>query len=152
MLATIPINMILIPSTGFDEDPSAPKGSMWSLLKIPPVFVVCLVVIIASNTWGFLDPTLSIHLSEVSVHIDVCRELCSVQTCIRIFYLYDLVQLVSERTWTFLSPQLFLVCCNQSLVGFCCRQNGQNLDFNVLRTAPEHYWFAVAWPSSVPSF
>jgi len=65
MLATIPVNMILLPSTGFDEDNTESKGSMWKLLKIPPVFVICLVVIIASNTWGFLDPTLSIHLAEV---------------------------------------------------------------------------------------
>jgi hypothetical protein len=65
MIATIPLNMILLPTSEFSEDTTESKGSIWKLARIPPILVICLVVIIASNTWGFLDPTLSIHLAEV---------------------------------------------------------------------------------------
>lgn len=51
MIATIPINIMLLPSTDWSEEVLESKGSMWGLAKIPPVFVICLVVIIASNTW-----------------------------------------------------------------------------------------------------
>jgi len=57
MLITIPVNMVLLPSAGFEEDSTQTKGSMMKLLKIPPVFVISLVIIIASNTWYDLFST-----------------------------------------------------------------------------------------------
>lgn len=66
MLLTIPINLYLLPSND-DSDTENESGneSTWKLVKLPPIFVLSLVVIVASNTWSFLDPTLEPHLREV---------------------------------------------------------------------------------------
>jgi hypothetical protein len=71
MLLTIPLNMYLLPSSEF-EDQSPPAVGTWKLIKLPPVIVVCAVIIVVSNTWGFLDPTLEPHL----------REVCFLLTCL----------------------------------------------------------------------
>lgn len=41
-------------------------GSLLDLIKVPSVIMISLVIVIISNTWGFLDPTLEPHLREVS--------------------------------------------------------------------------------------
>lgn len=41
------------------------SGSLWQLLKVPSVLVTGLVIVVGSNTWGFLDPTLEPHLRQV---------------------------------------------------------------------------------------
>ena len=66
MLLTIPLNLYLLPATDF-EDHTPPEVGTWKLIKLPPVIVVSIVIIVVSNTWGFLDPTLEPHLREVSV-------------------------------------------------------------------------------------
>ncbi|CAG7818533.1 unnamed protein product, partial [Allacma fusca] len=63
MLITIPMNMYLLPSSDF-ENYSPPAVGTWKLIKLPPVIVVCAVIVVVSNTWGFLDPTLEPHLRE----------------------------------------------------------------------------------------
>lgn len=43
------------------------QSSLWSLIKVPAVVIIGLVVIIVSNTWGFLDPTLEPHLRQFNL-------------------------------------------------------------------------------------
>jgi MFS family permease len=66
MLLTIPLNLFLLPSNDEDGMDPEPSESMWKLVRVPPIFVLSLVIIVASNTWSFLDPTLEPHLREVS--------------------------------------------------------------------------------------
>lgn len=41
-------------------------ASFGKLFKIPSVMVISAIIVVASNTWSFLDPTLEPHLSRVS--------------------------------------------------------------------------------------
>lgn len=70
MLCTIPLTLIAFPSTSFDGDQTQKHGGMLRLLKIPSVGVLCLVIVVVSNSWGFMDPTLEPHLREVSKKIE----------------------------------------------------------------------------------
>lgn len=54
---------------GAGDEVDQKSGSMVRLLKIPSVALVGLVVVVISNTWGFLDPTLEPHLREVSLYL-----------------------------------------------------------------------------------
>jgi hypothetical protein len=40
-------------------------GSLLELIRVPSVIMISLVIVVISNTWGFLDPTLEPHLREV---------------------------------------------------------------------------------------
>jgi hypothetical protein len=40
-------------------------GSLIDLIQIPSVIMISIVIVVISNTWGFLDPTLEPHLREV---------------------------------------------------------------------------------------
>ncbi|KAI4464407.1 mfs-type transporter slc18b1-like protein [Holotrichia oblita] len=42
-------------------------GSFRNILKLPSVIITCLVVIVVSATWGFLDPTLEPHLRKFNL-------------------------------------------------------------------------------------
>lgn len=69
MVAFVPINFFLLPAeSGFGVNQSS--GSLWQLLKVPSVLVTGLVVVVGSNTWGFLDPTLEPHLRQFSLSAD----------------------------------------------------------------------------------
>lgn len=43
------------------------SGSLLELMQVPSVIMISLVVVVISNIWGFLDPTLEPHLREVSI-------------------------------------------------------------------------------------
>lgn len=42
-------------------------ASFGRLYKIPSVIVISAIIVVASNTWSFLDPTLEPHLSGAYV-------------------------------------------------------------------------------------
>lgn len=46
------------------------SASIWKLIKVPAVIVTGLTVVIVSNVWGFLDPTLEPHLRQVRNFIE----------------------------------------------------------------------------------
>lgn len=54
-------------------DTETKSGSLLSLLKLPPVMMICAMMIVISMTWGFLDPTLEPHLRKVFIqfHINI---------------------------------------------------------------------------------
>ncbi|XP_034234198.1 MFS-type transporter SLC18B1-like [Thrips palmi] len=69
MVIFVPINFCLLPAeSGFGVDQSS--GSLWQLLKVPSVLVTGLVIVVGSNTWGFLDPTLEPHLRQFNLSAD----------------------------------------------------------------------------------
>lgn len=40
------------------------SGSLLELIKVPAVVITGLVIVVVSNTWAFLDPTLEPHLRQ----------------------------------------------------------------------------------------
>ncbi|CAH2099739.1 unnamed protein product [Euphydryas editha] len=63
MVLTVPINFVLL--TECDEYVSGSKtASILQLFKIPSIIITGLVIVIVSNTWAFLDPTLEPHLRQ----------------------------------------------------------------------------------------
>ncbi|XP_026484809.1 MFS-type transporter SLC18B1-like [Vanessa tameamea] len=63
MVLTVPINFFLL--TDCDEYVSGSKtASILRLFKIPSIIITGLVIVIVSNTWAFLDPTLEPHLRQ----------------------------------------------------------------------------------------
>ncbi|XP_077293824.1 MFS-type transporter SLC18B1-like [Arctopsyche grandis] len=63
MIAIIPINLYLLPA---QEDCAieTKSGSLLELIKVPAVVITGLVIVVVSNTWAFLDPTLEPHLRQ----------------------------------------------------------------------------------------
>lgn len=55
------INIFLLPSVGVDETQS---GSISKMLYLPCFYPVALTIVVGSGSLGFLDPTLSLHLSS----------------------------------------------------------------------------------------
>ncbi|XP_063230677.1 MFS-type transporter SLC18B1-like [Bacillus rossius redtenbacheri] len=63
MVVFVPINSLLLPPS--DASDSVRKsGSFLKLMRLPSVAIVSLVIVVASNMWGFLDPTLEPHLRQ----------------------------------------------------------------------------------------
>ncbi|XP_068628607.1 MFS-type transporter SLC18B1-like isoform X2 [Battus philenor] len=63
MVLTVPINFFLLSDC--DEYVSGSKtASILRLFKIPSIIITGLVIVIVSNTWAFLDPTLEPHLRQ----------------------------------------------------------------------------------------
>ncbi|KAG7304378.1 hypothetical protein JYU34_011318 [Plutella xylostella] len=63
MIATVPINHCLLTET--EEYVTGSKsGSILKLFKIPSIIITGFVIVIVSNTWAFLDPTLEPHLRQ----------------------------------------------------------------------------------------
>ncbi|XP_071481859.1 MFS-type transporter SLC18B1-like [Diadema antillarum] len=58
-LVCVFVNLILLPSTHCPEKQSS---SITSFLRIPSVWPVGLVIFVGSGAFGFLDPTLSLHV------------------------------------------------------------------------------------------
>ncbi|XP_013148507.1 PREDICTED: MFS-type transporter SLC18B1-like [Papilio polytes] len=63
MVLTVPINFFLLSDC--EEYVSGSKtASIIRLFKIPSIIITGLVIVIVSNTWAFLDPTLEPHLRQ----------------------------------------------------------------------------------------
>ncbi|KAL4715239.1 hypothetical protein ACJJTC_007821 [Scirpophaga incertulas] len=66
MVVTVPINFFLL--TDCEEYAIGSKSlSMLGLFKIPSIIITGLVIVIVSNTWAFLDPTLEPHLRQFNL-------------------------------------------------------------------------------------
>ncbi|XP_050673368.1 MFS-type transporter SLC18B1-like [Leptidea sinapis] len=66
MIIVVPINMILLPDC--EEYVSGSKtASILRLFKIPSIIITGFVIVIVSNTWAFLDPTLEPHLRQFNL-------------------------------------------------------------------------------------
>ncbi|XP_041974189.1 MFS-type transporter SLC18B1-like [Aricia agestis] len=63
MILTVPLNFIWLADC--DEYVTGSKSaSIFRLFKIPSIIITGLVIVIVSNTWAFLDPTLEPHLRQ----------------------------------------------------------------------------------------
>ncbi|XP_043542589.1 MFS-type transporter SLC18B1 isoform X2 [Chiloscyllium plagiosum] len=60
VLLMVPLNMCILPNYGG----IASKESFWKLLAIPKITFVCLIIISISSCIGFLDPTISLFVTE----------------------------------------------------------------------------------------
>ncbi|XP_026763916.2 MFS-type transporter SLC18B1-like [Galleria mellonella] len=66
MVFTVPINYFLL--TDCEEYVSGSKStSILRLVKIPSIIITALVIVVVSNTWAFLDPTLEPHLRQFNL-------------------------------------------------------------------------------------
>ncbi|KAJ8020511.1 MFS-type transporter SLC18B1 [Holothuria leucospilota] len=63
-LATILVNVFLLPSVGVEQTQT---GSIKNMLLIPAFYPVAIGVVVGSACLGFLDPTLSLHLSSFNL-------------------------------------------------------------------------------------
>lgn len=54
-------------STFAGSRPARRPGSFVRLVKIPAILVIFLVIVVSSNAWSFLDPTLEPHLRQVRI-------------------------------------------------------------------------------------
>ncbi|XP_046676246.1 MFS-type transporter SLC18B1-like isoform X2 [Homalodisca vitripennis] len=96
MLGVVPLDIWVLPAASA-ETKKNPTGSLWKLIKIPAVFVVCLIIIISSNVWSFLDPVLEPHLETFSL---TSREVGFV------FLLFSAVYAVFSLFWGWLADRL----------------------------------------------
>ncbi|XP_019393613.1 PREDICTED: MFS-type transporter SLC18B1 isoform X1 [Crocodylus porosus] len=60
VLILVPLNMYILPK--YDSAPS--KDSFWKLILLPKVVLLCLAIFSLSGCLGFLDPTMSLFVSE----------------------------------------------------------------------------------------
>lgn len=60
VLLMVPLNMYILPN--YDADVG--KHSFWKLITLPKVGLIAFVIILSSSCFGFLDPTLSLFVSE----------------------------------------------------------------------------------------
>jgi MFS family permease len=63
MVTFVPVNLRLLPS-GNACNMEKKTGPLNKLMKMPSVIMISLVVVVVSNIWSFLDPTLEPHLRE----------------------------------------------------------------------------------------
>ncbi|XP_044750167.1 MFS-type transporter SLC18B1-like isoform X2 [Coccinella septempunctata] len=63
MAITVPLNLLFLPSVE-ECNMSSKSTSFFKLIRIKEVLVIGLVVVFASSTWAFLDPTLEPHLRQ----------------------------------------------------------------------------------------
>ncbi|XP_067013880.2 MFS-type transporter SLC18B1 [Anabrus simplex] len=63
MVLIVPVNFCLLPA-GDACSVGKSTGSLMKLIKLPSVIIISMVIVVISNTWGFLDPTLEPHLRE----------------------------------------------------------------------------------------
>ncbi|KAF2882673.1 hypothetical protein ILUMI_23497 [Ignelater luminosus] len=63
MILVIPLTIYLLPPIN-DVAVSGKGQSVFKLIKVPAVAVTSLIVVVASSTWAFLDPTLEPHLRQ----------------------------------------------------------------------------------------
>lgn len=66
MILLIPTNWNMIPSID-GSSKGTHHASFGKLFKIPAVSVIGSIIVVASNTWSFLDPTLEPHLSRLNL-------------------------------------------------------------------------------------
>ncbi|XP_073431941.1 MFS-type transporter SLC18B1-like isoform X4 [Dendrobates tinctorius] len=60
VLLMVPLNLFVLPR--YDSFPG--KDSFWSLVKLPKVMLMCFMIFSLSSCLGFLDPTMSLFLTE----------------------------------------------------------------------------------------
>ncbi|XP_075211526.1 MFS-type transporter SLC18B1-like isoform X2 [Lycorma delicatula] len=66
MILVIPVNFWFLPAIKSKSKDSQEK-SFWSVLKIPSIFIIGLMIVVSSNVWSFLDPTLEPHLRALKL-------------------------------------------------------------------------------------
>ncbi|KDR11631.1 MFS-type transporter SLC18B1-like isoform X2 [Zootermopsis nevadensis] len=67
MVVIVPANLCLLPP-GDACNMEKKSGSLLELIRVPSVIMISLVIVVISNTWGFLDPTLEPHLREFQLN------------------------------------------------------------------------------------
>lgn len=66
MLFLIPLYFHALPALNSSR-PTRQSGSLLKLVKIPSLLIIFLVIVISSNAWSFLDPTLEPHLRQLNL-------------------------------------------------------------------------------------
>ncbi len=66
MLLTLPFSIYFLPKTNQSIIKRNLGTKVFVIFKIPAVFIICLVVAVSSSAWSVLEPTLVIHMQQVS--------------------------------------------------------------------------------------
>ncbi|XP_071452139.1 MFS-type transporter SLC18B1-like [Hetaerina americana] len=96
MVIIVPVNYFLLPP-GDGLDMEGRSGSIIEMMRVPSVIVTSFVIVVASSTWGFLDPTLEPHLRQFQL---------SAEEIGLIFLLFSAVYAVSSPLWGWLADRL----------------------------------------------
>ncbi|XP_046392956.1 MFS-type transporter SLC18B1-like [Ischnura elegans] len=96
MMIIVPVNFFLLPR-GDGVDMEGRSGSIIEMMRVPSVIVTSFVIVVASSTWGFLDPTLEPHLRQFQL---------SAEEVGLIFLLFSAVYAVSSPIWGWLADRL----------------------------------------------
>ncbi|CAG9863397.1 unnamed protein product [Phyllotreta striolata] len=67
MVLTFLVNIWLLPNIEDCDNLTNKSMSITKLIKIPAVFIKGLVIVMVSNVWSFLDPTLEPHLRDFNL-------------------------------------------------------------------------------------
>lgn len=95
MLCVVPVTACLMPAG--DAPSLRPKqGSLLQLLAKPSVLMASCVIVVASNAWGFLDPTLEPHLRQFDIS--------PTETGL-IFLLFSAIYGISSPLWGWLADR-----------------------------------------------
>ncbi|XP_017781207.1 PREDICTED: MFS-type transporter SLC18B1-like isoform X2 [Nicrophorus vespilloides] len=96
MILIIPINVWLLPSLK-EFNMNNNSISVLKLIKLPAVIITGLIVVVASSTWAFLDPTLEPHLRQ----FDLAPEKIGL-----IFLLFSALYGISSPIWGWLADKV----------------------------------------------
>ncbi|CAH1183609.1 unnamed protein product [Phaedon cochleariae] len=97
MVVTIPVNILLLPAAEDHDNVTNKSTSMLKLIKVPAVIVTCMVVMIVSSTWAFLDPTLEPHLRQFNL---------SPEKVGLVFLLFSALYGISSPAWGWLADKV----------------------------------------------
>lgn len=97
MLAVVPLNYFMLPAAEGTQADEEATGSFWKLVRIPSTFVIVGIIVISSNVWSFLDPTLEPHLRMLQL---------SSQQVGFVFLLFSSVYGIFSLLWGWLADKL----------------------------------------------
>lgn len=73
MLLTLPFTFYILPKTDHISSKENVGTKLWTIFKIPAVSIVCLVIVVSSSAWSVLEPTLVIHMEQVTPYSFLLR-------------------------------------------------------------------------------
>ena len=108
-----------------DEEGKSQAGSIFQLLRIPSVCIVCIAVAIGTLAWAILDPTLQPHLVQVRAVLAIQQYLLPLTFTHVLLVFSFAVQPERHIGWIGVSVDVCVLRDFVSHLGLGGRQNGK---------------------------